>query len=101
MRVLVLHPGAMGASIAAAVSSAGHEVIGVAKPQVAYRETRTEKEWTVILKLPGHFDRIEVVGGTYRLAPDGTIVMTFKEKKRDYLPYAVVAAVLGAALGFW
>ena len=31
MKVAVLHPGAMGASVAAAISTAGHEVIGVTK----------------------------------------------------------------------
>jgi len=79
----------------------GVEVIGVARPQVAYRETRTEKEWIVVLKLPGKFDKIEVKGGTYKLAPDGTIVMKFTEKKTDYLPYAIAGAVILAGLGFW
>ena len=31
MKVAVLHPGAMGASVAAAIGTAGHDVIGVAK----------------------------------------------------------------------
>ena len=88
-------------SISAKELPNGVEVIGVAKPQVAYKETRTEKEWMVLLKLPGHFDKIEVIGGTYKLAPDGTIIMTFKEKKRNYLPYVAVPIVLGAGVGFW
>ena len=31
MKVAVLHPGAMGASVAAAIGTAGHDVIGVTK----------------------------------------------------------------------
>ena len=54
MKVAVLHPGAMGASVAAAIGTAGHDVIGVTKgrrqatidkargAQVSFNETLEE-----------------------------------------------------------
>ncbi|WP_297510059.1 hypothetical protein [Thermococcus sp.] len=91
-------------SISAQSTKNGVKVIGVAKPEVAYRETRKEKIWLVSVKLPGRFDRIVVRNGKYTLAPDGTLIITYTEKKRDYLPYVVLLAVAvgaGIALWFW
>ncbi|NJE46147.1 hypothetical protein E3E35_01715 [Thermococcus sp. GR7] len=77
-------------------------VIGVAKPKVAYRETSSEKIWEALLKLPGSFDRVSVVGGTYNMAPDNTIVITVTEKKTSRLPYIWAGLILVVVLGiFW
>lgn len=88
-------------SISAKRVKNGVEVIGVVSPKVAYKDTRTEKIWIVLVKLPGSFNRIEVKGGTYQIGPDGTLVMTFKEKKTDYLPYVGIAVGGLAVLGFF
>jgi hypothetical protein len=86
-------------SISAKELSNGVEVIGVAKPEVAYRETRKEKIWLVSVRLPGRFDRIVIRGGKYTVAPDGTLIITYTEKKRDYLPYAIVLSIVAILLG--
>ncbi|NJE30088.1 hypothetical protein E3E38_03360 [Thermococcus sp. 18S1] len=74
-------------------------VIGVAKPEVSYRETSKEKVWQAIIKLPGSFDEVHVEGGTYQLAPDNTVIITVTEEKTNYVPYLwgglVVLVVLG------
>lgn len=62
MRVLVLHPGAMGASIAAAVSSAGHEVIGVASGRSrATIDRAREAQITLVETLEEAMSRVDVV----------------------------------------
>ena len=62
MRVLVLHPGAMGASIAAAVSSAGHEVIGVASGRSrATIDRAREAQITLVETLEEAISRVDVV----------------------------------------
>ena len=62
MRVLVLHPGAMGASIAAAVSSAGHEVIGVASGRSrATIDRAREAQITLVETLEEAMNRVDVV----------------------------------------
>lgn len=71
-------------------------IIGVAKPDVAHYETRTEKTWKVVLKLPGKFDEVSVSSGTYQLAPDNTLIITITEKKFDYR-ILVVAGLVAAA----
>ncbi|NJE05489.1 hypothetical protein E3E36_04895 [Thermococcus sp. M36] len=76
-------------------------VIGVAVPKVAYRETRSEKVWEAMVKLPGRFDNITVMNGEYQLAPDNTVIIRVVEKKRWYLPYAAGGAlVLLAVLAY-
>ncbi|ASJ15163.1 hypothetical protein [Thermococcus radiotolerans] len=70
-------------------------VIGIARPEVAYKETSSEKIWKAMVKLPGAFDSISVVGGSYVVAPDHTIIITVTEKKSTYRFYAYgIAAVL-------
>ncbi|WP_055428320.1 hypothetical protein [Thermococcus thioreducens] len=69
-------------------------VIGVARPEVAYHETSSEKVWKAMVKLPGAFDSISVVGGTYVLAPDHTLIITVTEKKSNYRLYAYGIAVV-------
>lgn len=76
-------------------------VIGVARPEVAYKETSSERIWKAMVKLPGAFDSISVVGGSYVVAPDHTLIITVTEKKSTYRFYAygigallVVVAVL-------
>jgi len=88
-------------SISAQETGDGVKVIGVAKPDVAYRETRRKKVWLVSVKLPGHFDEVVVRNGKYALAPDGTLIITYTEKKSDYLPYAIVGALIIAGLMIW
>ncbi|WP_297500519.1 hypothetical protein [Thermococcus sp.] len=89
-------------SISARNTKDGVEVIGVAKPEVAYRETRKAKIWLISIKLPGRFDRIIVRNGKYSLAPDGTLIITYTEEKMDYLPYVVLlAVVVGAGVVLW
>ena len=62
MRVLVLHPGAMGVSIAAAVSSAGHEVIGVASGRSrATIDRAREAQITLVETLEEAMSRVDVV----------------------------------------
>ena len=62
MRVLVLHPGAMGASIAAAVSSAGHEVIGVASGRSrATIDRAREAQITLVETFEEAMSRVDVV----------------------------------------
>ena len=62
MRVLVLHPGAMGVSIAAAVSSAGHEVIGVASGRSrATIDRAREAQITLVETLEEAMNRVDVV----------------------------------------
>ena len=62
MRVLVLHPGAMGASMAAAVSSAGHEVIGVASGRSrATIDRAREAQITLVETLEEAMNRVDVV----------------------------------------
>ena len=62
MRVLVLHPGAMGASIGAAVSSAGHEVIGVASGRSrATIDRAREAQITLVETLEEVIGRVDVV----------------------------------------
>ena len=62
MRALVLHPGAMGASIAAAVSSAGHEVIGVASGRSrATLDRAREAKITLVETLEEAISRVDVV----------------------------------------
>ncbi|NJE10941.1 hypothetical protein [Thermococcus sp. MAR1] len=70
-------------------------VIGVARPEVAYKETSSEKIWKAMVKLPGAFDSISVVGGSYVIAPDHTLIITVTEKKSTYRFYVYgIAAVL-------
>ena len=62
MRALVLHPGAMGASIAAAVSSAGHEVIAVANGRSrATIDRAREAQMTLVETLEEAISRVDVV----------------------------------------
>ena len=62
MRVLILHPGAMGASIAAAVSSVGHEVIGVASGRSrATIDRAREVQLTLVETLEEAMSRVDVV----------------------------------------
>ncbi|NJE04253.1 hypothetical protein [Thermococcus sp. MV11] len=74
-------------------------VIGIARPEVSYRETSNEKIWQAVLKLPGRFDEIHVYGGTYQLAPDNTVIITVTEKKQNYLPYLWGGLVLALVAG--
>ncbi|WP_258083501.1 hypothetical protein [Thermococcus thermotolerans] len=69
-------------------------VIGVVRPEVAYQETSSEKIWKAMVKLPGAFDNISVVRGTYVLAPDHTLIITVTEKKSNYRLYAYGIAVV-------
>ncbi|ASJ05494.1 hypothetical protein [Thermococcus barossii] len=70
-------------------------VIGVARPEVAYKETSSERIWKAMVKLPGAFDSISVQGGSYVVAPDYTLIITVTEKKSTYRLYAYgIAAVL-------
>lgn len=86
-------------SISAQELPNGVRVIGVARPSVAHKETRTKRVWVVLIKLPGKFDKIEVRGGTYKLAPDGTLVLTFKERKTDYVRYAIPLVLAVGVVG--
>ncbi|ASI99409.1 hypothetical protein [Thermococcus celer] len=70
-------------------------IIGVARPEVAYQETSSERIWKAVVRLPGRFDNVSVRGGEYVLAPDNTLIITVKEKKSRLKLYAGgVAAVL-------
>ncbi|ASJ10648.1 hypothetical protein A3L12_04710 [Thermococcus sp. P6] len=75
-------------------------VVGIARPEVAYAETSSERVWRAMVKLPGSFDSISVVGGSYTIAPDHTVVITVREKKsrgRIYL-YGAGAGLVGVAV---
>ena len=62
MRVSVLHPGAMGASIAAAMSSAGHQVIGVAGGRsLATINRAREAQVTLVETLEEAMNQVDVV----------------------------------------
>ncbi len=62
MRVSVLHPGAMGASIAAAMSSAGHQVLGVASGRSLATVNRArEAQVTLIETLDETMDQVDLV----------------------------------------
>ncbi len=70
---------------------------GVARPEVAYQETSSERIWKAVVRLPGgRFDNVSVRGGgEYVLAPDNTLIITVTEKKSRLKLYAGgVAAVL-------
>ena len=74
----------------------GLVVIGVAKPDVTYQETSSERVWKAMVKLPGRFDSITVVGGEYIVGPDNTVIITVTESKPSKLPYIAGAVVLVA-----
>ena len=62
MKVSVLHPGAMGASIAVAISNAGHEVIGVASGRSRATINRArDAQVTLIETLDDAMGRVGVV----------------------------------------
>lgn len=73
-------------------------IIGVARPDVSYQETSSERIWKAVVKLPGRFDRISVVGGTYTLAPDNTVIITVKEKKSVPYWWAIVPVLVVVGL---
>ncbi len=76
-------------------------VLGVAKPDSAYHESSDKRVWRAMIKLPGHFDEVEVTTGTYQLAPDNTVIITITEDKPSKLPYiAGVLVVLAIAAVF-
>ena len=69
-------------------------VVGIARPEVAYRETSKERVWQVMVKLPGRFDEIRVTAGTYQLAPDNTVIITVIEKKSGNRVYYLLGGAL-------
>ncbi|WP_297547951.1 LPXTG cell wall anchor domain-containing protein [Thermococcus sp.] len=89
-------------SISASKIPNGLKVIGVVKPQVSVKKSWRYTKWLVVLKLPGRFDNITVIGGRYQLGPDNTLIMEFEEEKNTYL-YALagLGVVLIAVLVFF
>ena len=88
-------------SVSAQETKNGVRIIGIVKPEVAYQENRKERVWLVSINLPGRFDRVVVRNGKYTLAPDGTLIITYREGKTDYLPYAIVGGLIVAGLLIW
>ncbi|WP_297072621.1 hypothetical protein [Thermococcus sp.] len=88
-------------SISASKIPNGLKVIGVAKPQVSVKKSWRYTKWLVVLKLPGRFDNITVIGGKYQLGPDNTLIMEFEEERNTYV-YAIagLGLVLIAVLVF-
>ncbi|NJE54369.1 hypothetical protein [Thermococcus sp. 21S9] len=78
-------------SISAKKIPNGLKVIGVVKPQVSVKKNWRSVQWLVVVKLPGRFDNITVIGGKYQLGPDNTLIMEFKQERNTYL-YAIAGA---------
>jgi len=76
-------------------------IVGVAQPSGSYIEKHGKREWIIELPLPGRFDEIHVVGGSYQVLPDGTIIITISKEKRDYRDFLgigllVLVVIIGA-----
>jgi len=76
-------------SISASKMSNGLRVIGVVKPRVSVKKGWRSVQWLVVVKLPGRFDNITVIGGKYQLGPDNTLIMEFREERNTYLYFLV------------
>ncbi len=76
-------------------------IVGVTHPQVKYSESLTEKQWEVMVRLPGSFNEITVKGGKYKLvSPTLVLIRVTKRRTTPYLYGALTITFVSALVVF-